>query len=351
MPRVTATPRRAKRDAQRPPTHKLARTAASVRAAAMANTSSGGSISAGPIVTVKSEPVPVSIPPAPSASAPLKKPVSSSLRRAWAHPDELPYIRSAGKTPWSDIAIVRFLVANAFSVPARCTNTSDPWVTVRCADGSDVVLPRGYRLPLLWVAKYLWTSVKLVLTAEESIRQREWDGAKFEILHIARLCAALLSGARTQMDEGGVIERGWRCAAFDRALHRYWHDWLIMRDEFVRDFFREFGEDEYKRDAIKFTWSRWVLKRHKGFALTKEESMNGISAAEFMRGFSVDDEHGTFEWRESETDTQDAIDVKPAAVDDEKAILPEIPPHPQSNIHAAQVIPVSAYAFIFLYST
>jgi hypothetical protein len=95
--------------------------------------------------------------------------------------------------------------------------------------------------------------VQLVLTATPAIRQREWDAAKFEILHIARLCAGLLAAAKAQMDEGGVIDRGWRCPLFDRALHRYWHEWLIMRDEFVRDFFREFGEEEFQRDVLKLS--------------------------------------------------------------------------------------------------
>jgi hypothetical protein len=121
---------------------------------------------------------------------------------------------------------------------------------VRCADGSDVTLPRGYRLPLLWVSKFLWTSVALVLGAEADIRQREWANAKFEILHVARLCTTLVSGARAALDNGG-IDRGWRCAAFDRALRRYWHRWLVMRDEFVRDFWREFGEEEYEGDVLK----------------------------------------------------------------------------------------------------
>ncbi|KAF7342571.1 hypothetical protein MSAN_02013600 [Mycena sanguinolenta] len=344
--------------AQRPVPQKLARTAASVRAEAMVNAGSGGSVSAPPIV--KREPVPVQIPPPASTGA--KKAASASPQRTWRHPDELQYIRSAGKT-WNDLAIVRFLVANAFGIPRRSTNGSNPWVNVRYADGSDVVLPRAYRLPLLWVAKYLWTSVKLVLTAEPSIRSREWDSTKFEILHIARLCAGLLSSARAQLD-ADVMERGWRCAQFDRALHRYWHEWLISRDEFVRDFFREFGEDEYKVDVLKFTWSRWVRKSHKGFALTKEESANGISAAEFMRGLVVR-EDGTFEWREDEARQDppqiqaDAVDAAPPAptppaptppaptpapisTHENEIIVPstvpEVPSYPRLDIHVPQTI-------------
>ncbi|KAJ7676801.1 hypothetical protein DFH06DRAFT_1122101 [Mycena polygramma] len=291
MPRADTTPtRRKKRDTQTRTSQGLARTAASVRAAAMANINAGGSISA-PIV--KREPVPTPMP-----AAPTKKTAVSSPPRNWRHPDELAYIRNPGKT-WNDMAIVRFIAANAFSVPPRGTHSMEPWVQVRCANGTDIVLPRGYRLPLLWVAKYQWKSVQLVLTAEQ--RQTEWDGAKFEILHIARLCAGLLARAKAQWDENGVMERGWRCAQFDRALHRYWHDWLIMRDEFVRDFFREFGEEEYQIDVLKFTWSRWVLKGHKGFTLTAGESADGITAEQFMHGLVINEATNTFEWRAFDT--------------------------------------------------
>lgn len=43
-------------------------------------------------------------------------------------------------------------------------------------------------------------------------------------------------------------------------------------------------------------WDRWVLKGHKGFTLTKQELANGITAAEFMQAFVVNEEAGTFEW-------------------------------------------------------
>ncbi|KAJ7925427.1 hypothetical protein B0H13DRAFT_1974843 [Mycena leptocephala] len=71
-----------------------------------------------------------------------------------------------------------------------------------------------------------------------------------------------------------------------------------MRDEFVRDFWREFGE-EYEGDVLKLDWGSWVPQGlFKGFSLMKEEVANGISAAEFMHGFVVDEEKGMFEWIE-----------------------------------------------------
>ncbi|KAJ7229854.1 hypothetical protein GGX14DRAFT_409524 [Mycena pura] len=307
MPRATVTPKRRTKREPRP----LARTAASVRAAALAaSTSTQGSISA----PFKLETVPVPI-PAPA----------SSPSRGWRHPDELPYIKSPGKT-WNDMAIVRFLTAHAFSVPPRSTNRHDMWVTVRRADGVDFVLPRPYRIPLMWVAKFQWTSMQMVLTAEE--RQSEWDDTKFELLHIARLCATLLDKARAHFDEVGAIDRGWRCPTFDRALRRYWHKWLIMHDKFVRLFFREFGEEEYADDVLKLPWGRWVLKGHKGFLLTSEEIANGITKEGFMQGLVINEATASFEWRASEAHAAIEEDAQNIVLESEsvsKATLSEEP--------------------------
>ncbi|KAJ7131834.1 hypothetical protein C8R43DRAFT_1023995 [Mycena crocata] len=288
MPRVDTTPvRRTKRDARQRQSVGGATASSSARtAASSARHSAGESISA-PLV--KNEPIPTPIPAAESTRPDNK---------AWRHPDELKYIRSGGKT-WDDIAIVRFLRANVFGVPPRSPTTAEPWVLIQCADGTEVTLPRGYRIPLMWVGKYLWTSVKLVLTAHAAIRQREWDSTKFEILHIARLCAELLTKARAQMEDGGAIERSWRCPPFDRAVRRYWYEWLISRDEFVRDFWREFGEEEFQGDVLKLGWGHWVLRGHKGFILTKDEVANGITADQYTEGFTVDEETGRFDWMEA----------------------------------------------------
>ncbi|KAJ6615085.1 hypothetical protein B0H10DRAFT_107915 [Mycena sp. CBHHK59/15] len=252
---------------------------------------------------VKLEPATTPIPSSSTASLkitiPAPVPATPASPRTWRHPAELPYIRARGKT-WDDLAILAFLTAHAFSVPPRGASTADPWVHIICADGQVTVLPRGYRIPLLWVAKFQWTSLALVLSAHETIRKREWNNTKFEILHIARLCAGLLEGARAEM-VGGGMDRGWRCAMFDRALRRYWHDWMIMRDEFVRDFWREFDEEEYEGDVLKLGWGQWVLKGHKGFTLTKQEVLNGITAQEFMEGLVVNQENSTFEWVEPDT--------------------------------------------------
>ncbi|KAJ7059775.1 hypothetical protein C8F01DRAFT_1145608 [Mycena amicta] len=251
MPRAASTPnRRAKQD-----TRPLARTAASVRATALADT-------AGP----------------------------------WRHPAELGYIT----TGWTDMSIIRLVAANVFSIAARPDSLSEafiPAVLRSRPDFGKIMLPRSYRLPLLWVAKYASMSLRLVLTADPDILQQEWDCTKYELLHIARLCRTLLDSARLAA-EGMGMEKGWRCPTFDRPLRRYWHKWLLQKDEFVREFWREFGEEEFdETDILRLPWSQWVLKGHAGFALTKAEVANGITADEFLGGLFIDDKDDSFEWR------------------------------------------------------
>ncbi|KAJ7852896.1 hypothetical protein B0H14DRAFT_3450496 [Mycena olivaceomarginata] len=54
------------------------------------------------------------------------------------------------------MSIIQVLVANTFSIPPRTATTREP-LRVLCADGSTVVLPSTYCMPLLWVAKLLWS--------------------------------------------------------------------------------------------------------------------------------------------------------------------------------------------------
>ncbi|KAJ7278487.1 hypothetical protein C8J57DRAFT_1713299 [Mycena rebaudengoi] len=255
--------------------------------------------------TVKLEPEPTLIPEV------LKITLPPSPHHDWRHPDELPYIR--GGDSWDDVTILQFLTDNAFTIPPRSASSAEPWVRIGrgVSNREHVVLPRLYRTPLLWVAKFQWKSLELVLTADASIRQQEWDARKWDVLHIARLCVSLLDGARDAMavESGGGMTRAWRHPPFDRALTRYWHRWLVLRDEFVRDFWRDYGEEEYRRDILKLGWKQWALKDHKGFSLTSAEILNGIEAAEFIGGLLVDYENGTFEWLEPDapSDTEEGM--------------------------------------------
>lgn len=71
---------------------------------------------------------------------------------------------------------------------------------------------------------------------------------------------------------------------FDRALTRYYRRWFVNRPEFLKEFWCEFGGDEYQRDVLKKDWNRFALKGHKGFRITKDEIQTGISFEEFING-------------------------------------------------------------------
>lgn len=205
-------------------------------------------------------------------------------QKTWRHPAELSFIDSPSGTPapnptsaWTDSNIFGFLLYTAISIPPRPASTrgASPFVFVLCRGGTEVALPRKYRLPLLWVQKFMWQSVPLVQPLVS------WNHGKWDVLHVARLCHTLICAAR-EAGEGDMTE-SWRYPTFDRVLLRYWHRWLVSRDGFVEDFWKEFGEEEFEQDVLAFDWSAWVLKNHKGFFLTKEEARNGISAEEFIR--------------------------------------------------------------------
>lgn len=47
---------------------------------------------------------------------------------------------------------------------------------------------------------------------------------------------------------------------FDRALTRYYKRWLVNREEFLRDFYIEFEEEEYEKDILRYgAWSLSIL--------------------------------------------------------------------------------------------
>jgi hypothetical protein len=82
---------------------------------------------------------------------------------------------------WSPNSLLTHLYSHAFSVPPRDYKPSFPFVNINLVsqDGDDpemVSLPQSYRLPLLMVAKYLWETLLLALSAgrEEWRAQAEY---------------------------------------------------------------------------------------------------------------------------------------------------------------------------------
>ncbi|KAG5650302.1 hypothetical protein H0H81_012684 [Sphagnurus paluster] len=250
------------------------------------------------VVNVKAEPKDGVIPAASSTKLtiiPRARPVIPPPRpeKPWQHPDELTYIQPEN---WSQATLVADLCDHGFSVPARpppSAAATSPFTTITKVNGTTTVVPKGYRLPLMFAMKFQWESLRLVLTSP--LRDAEWDDYKFDILHVSRLCRRFLEEAEAAMAEQGM-DRLWRSPMFDRALTRYYRRWLVSREEFLRDFWKEFGEEEYQRDAVKNDWNRFVLKGHKGFRLTPEECAGGLSYEKVTQGLALRLEEEIVEW-------------------------------------------------------
>ncbi|KAK0437084.1 uncharacterized protein EV420DRAFT_1589089 [Desarmillaria tabescens] len=176
---------------------------------------------------------------------------------------------------WSKDEIIKHLITNSFSVPGRTHRSK--WATITSADGSTTVVPNLYRIPLMFVGQFMWSSLRLVLGDD-----KEWAEFKTGILHVSRLCEAFLGEVRRAMSEG--IGRSWRCAIFDTALVRYRMGWLLSEPKHLKEFWEMYGEEEYRKDVVKFDWKKLVLRGIKGFKLDEEQVEDGITAIQWMSG-------------------------------------------------------------------
>jgi len=149
---------------------------------------------------------------------------------------------------WSDDELLSYLCSNAFTIPPRDYNPSAPFVYVRSEDGVTTTLPHGYRLPLMFIAKYQWETTTRTLSLHN--RQR-WDAVRDEIFHLSRLCHVLLSKARAKA-ESNVMEKGWRCVMFDRVLTRFYKGWPVSSPPKLESFLSHFSLKEYERDILKY---------------------------------------------------------------------------------------------------
>lgn len=169
---------------------------------------------------------------------------SPTLREGWKHPAELQYLRRAD---WSQDLMITYLCQKAFTVPPRQTNTTLSYTEItRSYSGEKISIPRGYRIPLMFVAKFQWESLRLVLNSAS-----EWEEYKFDIIHLSRLCTHFFKQAKTAASEN-KLTKAWRSPMFDRALIRFYRKWMVSREWSVKKFWEEFDEDEYTLDVLKF---------------------------------------------------------------------------------------------------
>ncbi|KAL0064968.1 hypothetical protein AAF712_008092 [Marasmius tenuissimus] len=226
----------------------------------------------------------------------------------WNHPAELDYFMPHS---WNDTQIIDHLIAYSFDIPAK---TGQPFCHIIGANGVKTVLPGGYRIPLMFLARFQWLSLQLVLMAED--REAEWEEYKFGILHVSRLCKRLLDSAQQALETRFKygVDRKWRCPTFDRALVRYKLKWFISKPEEVQSFWEEYGEGEFKDDVVTFAWRGWALKGHRGFSLTLDEIENGITAQQLMQGLKERDGRWYWEVEGSPAEGTDAWSLRHAGL-------------------------------------
>lgn len=204
----------------------------------------------------------------------------------WRHPDEFPFVSRAD---WSQDLMMEYMRYHSFTVPPRDSPSSiqlipillwgslPPTVDPVASESSLAVwLPRGYRVPLMFIAKFQWDSLRIVLNAPDP--KADWEAFKFNILHLSRLCQHLFQQARearrqairkvdTSQDKAvlkalakgekdravlGGFDKNWRCPSFDRLLTRFYNKWFLSTDEWLENFFNEFDEEEYhEQDVLK----------------------------------------------------------------------------------------------------
>ncbi|KAF9011652.1 hypothetical protein BDZ89DRAFT_486022 [Hymenopellis radicata] len=206
-------------------------------------------------------PMKVSRTPTPEVISPTTRRPSAPISTTYhAHPAELPYLTTP--STWSKSRIMQFLLTHSFSIAPRPSHRTY-FTTVELANGDKVVIPSVYRVPLLFVGAFLWGSVKLVLQADEaSGLKKEWEEFRVGIVHVARVAEAFLEAAKTQGDvdageddlkskETKGMARMWRCEMFDRVLVRYKLGWLISDPDQLKEFWENYGDEEYAKDPVK----------------------------------------------------------------------------------------------------
>ncbi|KAJ3515775.1 hypothetical protein NLJ89_g1552 [Agrocybe chaxingu] len=186
---------------------------------------------------------------------------------------------------WSQDALLTHFCQQSFSIPPRDYNPSAPFVYVRMLDGEVVTLPHGYRLPLMFVGKYIWETVFSKLKDEVT-----WKKERANLFHLSRLCQNLFRRARAKALKGGM-EKGWRSLMFDRLLARFYKHWTANDPKSGPNFITTHSIKEYDRDVLKHDWRRWCLRGLGPVRMTEDEVNNGITHEEFRQTLGKN-EHG-----------------------------------------------------------
>lgn len=183
-----------------------------------------------------------------SVTAPPKADPLPSNATPWRHPDELPFVR---RDDWTQELMIDYLARKTFTVPLSVPRSKDPFFTITPRNGQAVMIPRRYRIPVLFLAKFQWESIRIVLTASDPVT--DWNNCKYEIIHISRICQHFFDAARgaAEMKGSGALSRTWRCPLIDRVLVRFWNHWFLSEESWLKAFYKEFGEEDYEQDILE----------------------------------------------------------------------------------------------------
>ncbi|KIY44284.1 hypothetical protein FISHEDRAFT_62429 [Fistulina hepatica ATCC 64428] len=229
------------------------------------------------------------------------QPEGDPSHRPWYNSQDLQFI--GPECAYRDERIIETIKAAALSIaPPSHGHT----IAVTSLSGEITVLPRDYRAPLLFVTKYMWDALILILTSKHVPSQ--WNTHKYDIMHVARLITTLWTAARDEKASSSIIAAlkiaPWRCPPFDRAVQRF-HSassercWILpyygYGDEYLRRFWTEFKESRFKEDISMLTPTKdWIAQYHAGFFVTKEEIECQFDAAPYAASLTVTD--GVAKW-------------------------------------------------------
>ena len=205
------------------------------------------------------------------------------------------------KTQREDIQLLHDV---AYTVPQRDYNPVAPFVYLN-RQGIQLPLPHGYRVPLMWIAKYLWETVHSLLTQPENgAVQKMWIAQREELLYLVLAVKTFLDLACDKLKNGGM-EKGWRCLFFDRMLARLYRGQHRNRREYLERFLVQWTHKEYERDVLKhgelplsvtvtfdspasLDWRRWGMKKHLGVQLSDDEIVRGFSSERLMTSLKLE---------------------------------------------------------------
>jgi hypothetical protein len=191
----------------------------------------------------------------PPPATPASQTTLSGRHKHYASPDttprffwkanEMEYPKSED---WPDDKIYEYLISNAVSISplSKPANHAEFCLVTNAKGETTKVTPR-YRIPLVFLSKYQWNSLKQVMRSPN--RQELWEQFKLSILYIAQLYTLFLEQANNAMAFlTTAAYKKWRSSVFDQSLVRYRFGILVNVEETSMDFWMKYDEKEYLTD-------------------------------------------------------------------------------------------------------